>query len=75
MVEVWDAANGGFNVTLPSNETVHVDGSVTAEKVKELARAEGVRKFTVKTTAGATLTPTQFPYSGDVLVEEYNEAK
>ena len=49
---------------------------LTTERLKELAREAGVRKFTVEDGDGRPLTSSDFPVSdGTVRVREYNEAK
>jgi len=55
--------------------TVEIDGEITAEKIKEVAREHGIKKFIVKDADGNTLNPSDFPYTGEVTIEEYNEAK
>lgn len=64
----------GYTLSMGSEEK-NVEEEITAEDVKEFARECGVRKFNVKDEFGSNLDPTDFPYEGDILLEEYNENK
>ena len=74
MEEVWEVSEENV-IHLPSGETVSVEGEITAEKIKEVARSRGIKKFTVEDEEGYTLTASDFPRSGEVFIKEYNEAK
>lgn len=57
------------------SESKELEDEITAENVKQMARECGVRKFNVKDDFGGNLDPGDFPYEGDVILEEYNENK
>lgn len=48
---------------------------ITAEKVKEVSQANMLKKFNVFDEYGQPLKPSDFPYDGNVRLEEYNENK
>jgi len=49
---------------------------VTAEKMMELAREEGIKKFVVETESGERLTRQDFPIrEGTLYIREYNVPK
>jgi len=70
---VWEV--GEKSVINVNGTRVEIDGEITAEKVKEVAREHGIKKFTVLDADGNTLNPSDFPYTGEIRIEEYNEAK
>ena len=77
--ETFDSENGssfsGVTIKLPDGTRRQFD-SVDVTDVKRLAREAGVRKFHVKNSDGTTLQTRDFPItSGEITVEEYNEAK
>jgi hypothetical protein len=70
---VWES-NGGFKIHLPNGTSVPVSGAVTTTLVNHEARKH-FKKFKVKDADGRYLEPNDFPYSGDVWIESFNEAK
>lgn len=78
MSETWNANDDPVETTPVNSISVGnysetVEGEVDSEKVKEVAREQGVKNFKVETPSGAGLDQAQFPYDGDVVVKEYNE--
>lgn len=69
MSETWNAAN---TITV-GNSVTTVEGEITADKVKDVARDNGVKNFKVEDSEGNGLNTEAFPYDGDVVVNEYNE--
>jgi len=77
MTDVWDTTEeaGGVRIHLPDGNVVEQEGSITAQELSSLAKSNGLRKFVVKKD-GETLSPADFPVSsGELYIEEYNEAK
>jgi len=74
MEEVWEVEEENV-IHLPSGESIAIEGEITAEKIKEIARSRGIKKFTVEDEEGHTLTASDFPRSGEIYIKEYNEAK
>ena len=73
MSETWNADSTPANSVTVGNHTETVEGEVDAEKVKEVARNNGVKNFKVEDSNGNGLNTDEFPYNGDVIVNEYNE--
>ena len=70
---VWDA--NGVTVVFPDGNETKVAGPLTADALKALVTARGIRKFTVSID-GESADSAMFPVSsGTVTIEEYNEAK
>ena len=73
MVEVWEVGTT-YKIYVGGEVAKEIEGAITAEDVKAVAKAYGIKKFIVKDANGNTLTPSDFPYEGDIYIEEYNEA-
>lgn len=73
MSEEWSVDSEPVNTVTVGNVTETVEGDVTAEEVKEIARNNGVKNFKVEDSDGNGLNQDEFPYNGDVVVREYNE--
>lgn len=71
-MSVWEIDGSRIRI---GDETVEVEGEITADKIKEVARAKGIKRFTVEDPDGNTLTTSDFPRTGEVIIKEYNEAK
>ncbi len=72
--DVWTTNGNGVVIRLPGGESIERE-EVTSADVKEIAKDEGIKKFVVKRN-GDILQPTDFPVtSGEIKIEEYNEAK
>ncbi len=55
---------------------INLNTPLTPEKLKQIAKERGIRKFTVLNESGEMLTVDDFPVdSGVVYIREYNEAK
>jgi len=50
---------------------VEIEGEITAEKIKQVAREHGINKFFVKDVKGNILLPSDFPRVGEIIIEEY----
>jgi len=73
MSETWEADADPVNSVTVGNHTETVEGEVSAERVKEVAKNNGVKNFKVENSDGDGLNTNEFPYNGDVVVREYNE--
>lgn len=73
MAEIWSVSEETSKV-LVGSETVEVEGEITVEKIIEIAKKYGIKKFTVE-REGDVLSQADFPVSGTVVLKEYNEAK
>jgi len=73
MSDTFDATADPVNSITVGNTTESVEGEVTIDRVKEVARDNGVKNFKVEDSEGNGLDQDQFPYNGDVVVREYNE--
>lgn len=73
MSETWEADSEPVNTVTVGNHRETVEGEVDADTVKEVARNNGVKNFKVQDSNGNGLNQDQFPYNGDVVVQEYNE--
>jgi len=74
MTDVWSVDVTTKSKVLVGSKTVEVDGDVTVEKIIEIAKRFGIKKFVVEKD-GVTLSQADFPVSGNVSIKEYNEAK
>lgn len=72
-MEVWESEPAG-RIILPSGQVLEVEQEITAEAVKKAAAEAGIKKFVVRDAEGNPLSPADFPRTGEVVVEEYNEA-
>ena len=68
MSGAWEAQDG--NAIYIKGERIPIDGQITAEKVREVARAKGVLRFFPEDANGDILPPTSFPRDGVVNVVE-----
>ena len=72
---VWDTQNGGVRVVLPSGQVI-TENELSAQKLKDIVSGEGIRKFIVKDQDDECISPGDLPVSsGEIRIEEYNEAK
>src|SRR5690606_10758254 len=53
------------------NVTVHVNGEVTLNAVKNVALQHGIKEFELSSGGGYPLTADQFPVQHDVIISEY----
>lgn len=74
MEDVFEVG-GVSKIVLPDGSTTEIDGEVTVEKLKEIARENGIKKFVVEDSEGNRLTAADFPMTGTVYIKEYNAAK
>lgn len=58
-----------------AGEVIHVDHEITLEEVKKLGREHGLKRVFVEDSNGSTLSAEDFPYSGNISIKEYDEAK
>jgi len=73
--EVWETeAPEVYKIYLRGEVVKEFDQAITAQDVKEIAKEHGIKKFIVKDGNGNILTPSDFPVSMDIYIEEYNEA-
>lgn len=76
MDEVFDVEEKVVSeIVLPNGERVKVDGEITVDELKRVARENGIKKFIVEGEDGQRLTSADFPYSGTVYIKEYNAPK
>lgn len=77
MAEPWTTGNNYvLKINARGNTSEQIFTSpISATQVKEAARSKGLSQFMVYDNAGNLLEPTAFPYSGDIVVREYNAAK
>ena len=54
---------------------VRVDGEITIDRVKKIAKENDIFKFVVLNSDGDELNGSDFPYCGDITIKEYNAAK
>lgn len=73
MSETWNADTTPVNSIRVGNSEVTIEGDVEADRVREVARENGVKKFKVEDEDGNGLDSDEFPYDGTVVVNEYNE--
>lgn len=73
MSETWEADADPVNAIEVGGTQVTVEGEVTAERVQEVARDNGVKKFKVEDEDGNGLNQEDFPVNSNVRVNEYNE--
>ena len=75
----WDSGLGsevGVKIVLPNGSIIEKTSSVSAQDVKDVVRAANIKKFNIKNGGGKLLTASDFPFSnGNIVIEEYNEAK
>lgn len=77
MSDVW-TTNSGYTLTINARGntvTKNFSSPITAENVKAAAREVGISQFTVYNDMNGMLEGTAFPYSGNVMIREYNAAK
>lgn len=58
-----------------AGEVVTVDHEITLEEVKRIGRGHGLKRVFVEDSSGSTLSAEDFPYSGNISIKEYDEAK
>lgn len=77
MSEVFDAENGNsFVVKIAGTCTeVRVDGEITIDRVKKIAKENDIFKFLVLDCSGNELNGSDFPVSQNIVIKEYNAAK
>jgi len=76
---VWETEDGVWEVEKSviryGDITKEFEGEIKVEDVKKFAREHGLKKFIVKDSEENILTPEDFPRTGTIVIEEYNEAK
>jgi NAD(P)H-hydrate repair Nnr-like enzyme with NAD(P)H-hydrate dehydratase domain len=74
--EVFTAEDTSYSVKISgTGVSENVVGDVTIDAVKRIAKKNDIFKFLVLDCDGNELTGGDFPYSGNVIVKEYNAAK
>ena len=75
----WDSGLGsenGIKIILPDGSIIEKIGAVSAQHVKDVVRAANIKKFNIKNGDGRLLIASDFPLlNGNIVIEEYNEAK
>jgi hypothetical protein len=75
----WDSGldnDTGVKIVMPNGSIIEKSGSVTAQEVKDIVKGANIRKFNIKNGGGKLLYNNDFPFSnGNIIIEEYNEAK
>jgi len=71
---VWTSEERKGVTVKIGEKTIFIEGSLTAEKVREIAKNEGLVNFVVRDESGRYLAPDDFPIdSGTITIEEYTE--
>ena len=73
MSEEWNVDTQPVTTVTVGHHTESFEGEVTAEQVKDVASDNGVKNFKVQNSDGEGLDHDEFPYTGDIVVNEYNE--
>ena len=73
--EIFEVEGEVSRIVLPDGTVKEIEGQITIEKLKEVAREVGVKRFTAETEDGVPLRGVDFPRTGTVVVREYNAAK
>jgi len=63
-----------FVVYVGDDKEVEVSGAITADKIKEIARANGIKNMGVRSTNGNVLSPEDFPVSQNIILFQVNKA-
>lgn len=77
MVNDWtvdEAVAEGFKVYVDGDVKGTFNDPITADNVKEIARAEGLKNISVRDTLGAKLPESAFPLSQNVVISQVNKA-
>ena len=71
----WTAGETEGTAIHVGNDVLPVEGQITADKVKEVARSHGIRNFNVEDADGNELGATDFPRNGHVYISQYDVPK
>lgn len=66
--------NEEFAILVGDNEVEKIENEITAEDVRRVARAQGIKQLGVRTTDGEKLTPEDFPVKQDIVLFQVNKA-
>lgn len=72
-MQIWEIETSTIKVG--GEIVLEKEGKLQVEDVKRVARERGIKKFIVKDSEGNVLSANDFPYTGTVTIEAYNEAK
>lgn len=76
-INMWNT-DGNYTIQINARgqtTTQNFTGPITPEQVKAAARSVNLSQFMVYDGSGNMLEQSAFPYSGNVVIKEYNAAK
>lgn len=71
---VWNSEEE-HRINIRDETVATVDGEIEADKVREEAKAEGIKKFVVLNELGQELEASDFPTSQDIEIKPENVPK